>query len=146
MYYYTSNCSYLSPWLYKKSFHDSNYQRNRINMVVRKRDFLFSSLRKLLVILCLSLSLPFHSSVHSECIKKPVIFVFGDSNSDTGGFSFGLGFNFGPPHGRTFNQPSGRLCDGRLIIDFLCKLNIYYPLFCIYFNHIILAYTLYYRK
>ncbi|XP_031280630.1 GDSL esterase/lipase At1g09390-like isoform X1 [Pistacia vera] len=89
-------------------------------MVVRKRDFLFSSLRKLLVVLCLFIS--FRSSVHSECIKKPVIFVFGDSNSDTGGYSFGLGFNFGPPHGRTyFNQPSGRLCDGRLIIDFLCE-------------------------
>ncbi|KAJ0054333.1 hypothetical protein Pint_00811 [Pistacia integerrima] len=89
-------------------------------MVVRKRDFLFSSLRKLLVVLCLFLS--FRSSAHSECIKKPVIFVFGDSNSDTGGYSFGLGFNFGPPHGRTyFNQPSGRLCDGRLIIDFLCE-------------------------
>ncbi|XP_031280634.1 GDSL esterase/lipase At1g09390-like isoform X2 [Pistacia vera] len=96
-------------------------------MVVRKRDFLFSSLRKLLVVLCLFIS--FRSSVHSECIKKPVIFVFGDSNSDTGGYSFGLGFNFGPPHGRTyFNQPSGRLCDGRLIIDFLSTLPRYTPL------------------
>ncbi|XP_044502049.1 GDSL esterase/lipase At1g09390-like [Mangifera indica] len=90
----------------------------RTNMAVRKRDFQFSSLGKLVMILCLSLSVP--SSVHSKCLKNPVIFVFGDSNSDTGGFSFGLGFIFGPPHGRNLNQPSGRLCDGRLIIDFLC--------------------------
>lgn len=110
----------------------------RTNMAVRKRDFQFSSLGKLVMILCLSLSVP--SSVHSKCLKNPVIFVFGDSNSDTGGFSFGLGFIFGPPHGRNLNQPSGRLCDGRLIIDFLCKFQIYCPLFYIYFSHFILAY------
>lgn len=59
--------------------------------------------------------------VHSQCSQKPVIFNFGDSNSDTGGFSEGLGLRFGPPSGRTFfHKPSGRLCDGRLMIDFLC--------------------------
>lgn len=60
--------------------------------------------------------------VHSQCNKNPVIFNFGDSNSDSGGFAAGLGHDFGPPNGRTyFHHPSGRLCDGRLIIDFLCK-------------------------
>ncbi|XP_075642897.1 GDSL esterase/lipase At1g09390-like [Castanea sativa] len=74
--------------------------------------------RGFLVILCLCLPL----LVHSQCNRKPVVFNFGDSNSDTGGFSIGLGLNFGPPNGRTFfHQPSGRLCDGRLIIDFLCE-------------------------
>lgn len=59
--------------------------------------------------------------VHSQCSQKPVIFNFGDSNSDTGGFSEGFGVRFGPPTGRTFfHRPSGRLCDGRLMIDFLC--------------------------
>ncbi|GER55149.1 GDSL-like Lipase/Acylhydrolase superfamily protein [Striga asiatica] len=63
--------------------------------------------------------LPF---VVSQCQKKPVIFNFGDSNSDTGGFSAATGFEFGYPDGRAFFQkPTGRLCDGRLVIDFLCE-------------------------
>ncbi|KAK4418016.1 GDSL esterase/lipase LIP-4 [Sesamum alatum] len=63
--------------------------------------------------------LPF---VACQCKKNPVIFNFGDSNSDTGGYSAALGFNFGYPDGRTFfHQPTGRLCDGRLVIDFLCE-------------------------
>ncbi|XP_062110072.1 GDSL esterase/lipase At1g09390-like [Humulus lupulus] len=56
------------------------------------------------------------------CSKKAVIFNFGDSNSDTGGFAIGYGIIFGPPTGRTFfHRPTGRLCDGRLMIDFLCE-------------------------
>lgn len=61
-------------------------------------------------------------NVVSQCAETPVIFIFGDSNSDTGGLSAGLGFVMGPPNGRTFfHKPTGRSCDGRLIIDFLCK-------------------------
>ena len=47
------------------------------------------------------------------------IFNFGDSNSDTGGLS--AAFGQAPyPHGETFfHAPVGRLCDGRLIIDFI---------------------------
>lgn len=68
------------------------------------------------------LSLPGPLLVLSQCSQKPVIFNFGDSNSDTGGFSEGLGLRFGPPSGRVFfHKPSGRLCDGRLMIDFLCE-------------------------
>lgn len=67
------------------------------------------------------LSIPGPLFVHSQCIQKPVIFNFGDSNSDTGGLSEGLGIKFGLPTGRTFfHKPAGRLCDGRLMIDFLC--------------------------
>ena len=76
----------------------------------------------LIIVIVLSFSLPL---VHSQCNKSPVIFNFGDSNSDTGGFAVGLEYNFGPPYGRKyFHQSSGRLCDGRLIIDFLCKFYI----------------------
>lgn len=58
----------------------------------------------------------------SQCAETPVSFIFGDSNSDTGGLSAGLGFVMGPPNGRTFfHKPTGRSCDGRLIIDFLCE-------------------------
>ncbi|KAF8405300.1 hypothetical protein HHK36_010203 [Tetracentron sinense] len=48
------------------------------------------------------------------------VFNFGDSNSDTGELIAGLGGHLDPPYGQTyFNKPSGRFCDGRLIIDFL---------------------------
>lgn len=56
------------------------------------------------------------------CQKAPVIFNFGDSNSDTGGLTSGLGYQINPPNGRSFfGRPAGRLSDGRLIIDFLCQ-------------------------
>ncbi|KAK7301369.1 hypothetical protein RJT34_12232 [Clitoria ternatea] len=49
----------------------------------------------------------------------PAIFNFGASNADTGGFA--AAFQAPPsPNGQTFfHRPSGRLCDGRLIIDFM---------------------------
>ncbi|KAH7578200.1 hypothetical protein JRO89_XS01G0352500 [Xanthoceras sorbifolium] len=87
-------------------------------MAVKERGIVLFPFLTFHVILCLTLP----SYVHSQCSKNPVIFNFGDSNSDTGGLTDGLGFSFGPPNGRTyFHQPSGRLCDGRLIIDFLCE-------------------------
>ena len=56
------------------------------------------------------------------CDKPAAIFVFGDSNSDTGGLASGLGFPINLPNGRTFfHRSTGRLSDGRLVIDFLCK-------------------------
>ncbi|XP_057993075.1 GDSL esterase/lipase At5g14450-like [Hevea brasiliensis] len=56
----------------------------------------------------------------SKC-AFPAIYSFGDSTADTGGMSAA----FGPvplPHGQTFfKKPSGRLSDGRLIIDFMAE-------------------------
>ncbi|KAI3462807.1 hypothetical protein Pfo_019470 [Paulownia fortunei] len=50
----------------------------------------------------------------------PAVFNFGDSNSDTGNLVAGLAERLDPPNGQTyFQKPSGRFCDGRLIIDFL---------------------------
>ncbi|XP_022843423.1 GDSL esterase/lipase At1g54790-like [Olea europaea var. sylvestris] len=50
----------------------------------------------------------------------PAVFNFGDSNSDTGNLVAGLGERLDPPNGQIyFKKPSGRFCDGRLIIDFL---------------------------
>ncbi|XP_017976380.1 PREDICTED: GDSL esterase/lipase At3g62280 [Theobroma cacao] len=56
------------------------------------------------------------------------IFNFGDSNSDTGGVLAGTGLPIGLPHGITFfHRGTGRLGDGRLIIDFFCEhLNLSY--------------------
>ncbi|PWA84233.1 GDSL-like Lipase/Acylhydrolase superfamily protein [Artemisia annua] len=66
------------------------------------------------------ISLVSHST-ESLCTNPPHIFNFGDSNSDTGGL-VALGYSIGSPYGRTFfGRPAGRLCDGRLVIDFLCQ-------------------------
>ncbi|XP_023883879.1 GDSL esterase/lipase At3g26430 [Quercus suber] len=55
-----------------------------------------------------------------ECVYSGIINL-GDSNSDTGGLS--AAFGQAPyPHGETFfHAPVGRLCDGRLIIDFIAE-------------------------
>ncbi|XP_019059777.1 PREDICTED: GDSL esterase/lipase At3g62280-like [Tarenaya hassleriana] len=60
--------------------------------------------------------------VQSQCKRNPVLFNFGDSNSDTGSSDYGLGQTVAPPYGRTFfHHPAGRPSDGRLIIDFICE-------------------------
>nr|GMC46762.1 GDSL esterase/lipase LIP-4-like isoform X1 [Ipomoea batatas] len=57
----------------------------------------------------------------AQCVKNPVIFNFGDSNSDTGGYAAVYGNSYSAPNGRSyFGEDSTRMCDGRLIIDFLC--------------------------
>ncbi|XP_018841763.2 GDSL esterase/lipase At1g54790 isoform X3 [Juglans regia] len=66
------------------------------------------------IILPLANSIDFH---------YPIVFNFGDSNSDTGGLAAGLGFRLAPPNGQIyFKTSSGRFCDGRLILDFLSSL------------------------
>uniref|UniRef100_A0A0A9D0N2 Uncharacterized protein n=1 Tax=Arundo donax TaxID=35708 RepID=A0A0A9D0N2_ARUDO len=58
----------------------------------------------------------------STDFNYPAVFNFGDSNSDTGG-RVAAGFeSILPPYGSTFfGTPSGRFCDGRLIVDFLME-------------------------
>ncbi|KAK9136623.1 hypothetical protein Sjap_007217 [Stephania japonica] len=66
------------------------------------------------------LSLSFVEATESQ--SRPILFNFGDSNSDTGGLVAGLGFPVNPPNGRSFfSRSTGRLSDGRLVIDFLCQ-------------------------
>ncbi|KAK8998835.1 hypothetical protein V6N11_070019 [Hibiscus sabdariffa] len=51
----------------------------------------------------------------------PAIYNFGASNSDTGGLAAAF-IQFKPPNGITyFGKPAGRMCDGRLIIDFTAE-------------------------
>lgn len=60
----------------------------------------------------------------------PAIYNFGDSNSDTGGISAALNA-IQPPNGETFfGHPSGRACDGRLIIDFIGNFPIFLLFLC----------------
>lgn len=69
-----------------------------------------------------SLALPAGKTNHHvrHCVwNYPAIFNFGDSNSDTGGIAALYG-PVPPPNGETFfGGSAGRLCDGRLFIDFL---------------------------
>lgn len=75
-----------------------------------------SSICQILIFLLLA-CLP---STKSIDFNYPAVFNFGDSNSDTGGLISGLGESLDQPNGQTyFKKPSGRFCDGRLIIDFL---------------------------
>ncbi|KAL6897940.1 hypothetical protein ACP4OV_006899 [Aristida adscensionis] len=51
-----------------------------------------------------------------------VLFNFGDSNSDTGGVAAVMGIHIAPPEGRAyFHHPTGRLSDGRVVLDFICE-------------------------
>lgn len=60
--------------------------------------------------------------VNSVDFNYPAVFNFGDSNSDTGELTAGLGFQLGTPNGQSyFKSPNGRFCNGRLILDFLSK-------------------------
>ncbi|KAL6535186.1 hypothetical protein OROMI_026560 [Orobanche minor] len=61
------------------------------------------------------------SVVGSNSCNFPAIFNFGDSNSDTGGFSAAF-TQTPPPYGETFfHSPAGRYSDGRLLIDFMAE-------------------------
>uniref|UniRef100_A0A0A9ES46 Uncharacterized protein n=1 Tax=Arundo donax TaxID=35708 RepID=A0A0A9ES46_ARUDO len=66
---------------------------------------------------------PAPPAARQEPEQPPVVlFNFGDSNSDTGGVAAAGGIRIMPPEGRTyFHRPTGRLSDGRVIIDFFCE-------------------------
>ncbi|XP_021664211.2 GDSL esterase/lipase At1g09390 isoform X2 [Hevea brasiliensis] len=83
----------------------------------------YSLLSHSLTFILLLFFLPlFFTSFASQCKNPPIIFNFGDSNSDTGGLAAGLGFPINLPNGRLFfHRSTGRLSDGRLLIDFLCQ-------------------------
>ncbi|XP_050221615.1 GDSL esterase/lipase At1g54790-like isoform X1 [Mercurialis annua] len=60
------------------------------------------------------------SLAKSVKFNYPSVFNFGDSNSDTGNLVAAYGFFLEPPYGQSyFKPPTGRFCDGRLIVDFL---------------------------
>ncbi|KAJ0544876.1 putative alpha-L-fucosidase [Helianthus annuus] len=76
---------------------------------------------KLLVYVTLLL-LPVSILSLPEC-NFPAVFNFGDSNSDTGALVAMFGQAAArPPNGETFfGSPAGRVCDGRLLIDFIAE-------------------------
>lgn len=73
-----------------------------------------------IVILALLCLFPLGNSV--DFFDFPAVFNFGDSNSDTGNLIAAGIEGLHPPNGQSyFQQPTGRYCDGRLVIDFLSK-------------------------
>ncbi|XP_028060943.1 GDSL esterase/lipase At3g27950-like [Camellia sinensis] len=71
----------------------------------------------------------------SQSCRFPAIYNFGDSNSDTGGSSSAFE-ETALPNGMTFfRKPSARLCDGRLIIDFIAE-NLKLPFLNAYLDSI----------
>ena len=71
------------------------------------------------ILTLISILLPLAKSIH---FNFPAVFNFGDSNSDTGELIASGIETLVPPNGQNyFHEPSGRYCDGRLIIDFLCN-------------------------
>ncbi|KAI3923937.1 hypothetical protein MKW98_012726 [Papaver atlanticum] len=59
-------------------------------------------------------------SLTGEKCNFPAVFNFGDSNSDTGAISAAYGQMPPPPIEQNISgKPSGRFCDGRLIIDYI---------------------------
>ncbi|CAM8959244.1 unnamed protein product [Rhodiola kirilowii] len=78
-------------------------------------------MRALLYSLCLIITLTLTTSHGGGKCDFQAMFNFGDSNSDTGGRSAAL-MEIGSPNGETFfHHPSGRGCDGRLVIDFIAE-------------------------
>lgn len=59
--------------------------------------------------------------VSGDTCGFPAVYNFGDDNSDTGQIAAAFD-NLDLPNGMTFfGKPSGRYCDGRLIIDFITE-------------------------
>lgn len=76
----------------------------------------------LFVVLLLSSALCVELKDLTPC-DFPAIYNFGDSNSDTGGISAAFVPIPGPYGEGFFHKPSGRDCDGRLIVDFIGNNN-----------------------
>ncbi|XP_068658945.1 GDSL esterase/lipase At1g54790 [Aristolochia californica] len=69
---------------------------------------------------CILLFFPLLVIASGVDFNYPAIFNFGDSNSDTGNLVAGVGESLESPNGQMFfKKPSGRFCDGRLIVDLL---------------------------
>ncbi|XP_009796574.1 GDSL esterase/lipase At1g09390-like [Nicotiana tabacum] len=86
-------------------------------MDLKERIFYFLSF-----IISLIIGLFFPLSVDSQCNGNLVIINFGDSNSDTGGYVIIRGMIGQLPKKHTINHDlAGRMCDGKLVIDFLCE-------------------------
>ncbi|KAJ4871585.1 GDSL esterase/lipase [Raphanus sativus] len=84
----------------------------------------FPSLLILLSFVAISHTQPLLAASFPISPNFAAVFNFGDSNSDTGEITSGLGFRFLPPNGESFvfKPPStGRACDGRLIVDILME-------------------------
>ncbi|XP_054788570.1 esterase-like [Prosopis cineraria] len=97
------------------------------------------SFSRRVLLLCLATTL-LNPAFGTPACEFPAIFNFGDSNSDTGGIA--AAFLAPPkPYGQTyFERPSGRVSDGRLIIDFVAQ-NFGLPHLSAYLNSLGVNFT-----
>ncbi|KAM0994711.1 hypothetical protein EV2_010519 [Malus domestica] len=117
------------PTAFNLAFHQQNPERNAaanhgISTPEKKEEGMSctQSLGLTLTFFGAVLLIILSASVDGQRNPRPIIFNFGDSNSDTGGLVAGLGFSVNPPYGRTFfRRSTGRLSDGRLVLDLLCQ-------------------------
>ena len=90
---------------------------------------------KILILFSISIACSFFGNLVSNAnpLSYVAIFNFGDSTSDTGNSAFDHpAMDKNSPYGSTyFKHPSGRLSNGRLIIDFIGIFYIYFSLFLI---------------
>lgn len=85
----------------------------------------------LTLVLFICICSPLSESIH---FNFPAVFNFGDSNSDTGELIASGIESINPPYGQSyFHKPSGRYCDGRLIIDFLSNFFLSHQVICLFF-------------
>lgn len=81
-------------------------------------------IKLLLILLLLTVSFV---SVASHNV--PALFTFGDSIFDAGNNHFNRNCSVQadfPPYGRSFfHHPSGRFTDGRIVVDFICKMIVF---------------------
>ncbi|KAJ0763319.1 putative alpha-L-fucosidase [Helianthus annuus] len=87
-----------------------------------------------LALVYVTLLLPVSILSLPEC-NFPAVFNFGDSNSDTGALvAMFRQAAARPPNGETFfGSPAGRVCDGRLLIDFIGTYSEYTLICCRFF-------------
>ncbi|XP_062209253.1 GDSL esterase/lipase At1g31550-like [Phragmites australis] len=76
----------------------------------------------LLLLVCPDVAVSAAAPVGASCYTR--LFSFGDSITDAGNLASLLPniFVMAPPYGETFfGRPTGRFCDGRLIVDFIAE-------------------------
>lgn len=126
------NCSYSVVIIWRESYPKANMWQLPSAALPPPTASAMASTACILHILTLALFIcsPLSESIH---FNFPVVFNFGDSNSDTGELIASGIESINPPYGQSyFHKPSGRYCDGRLIIDFLSNFFLSHQVFCLF--------------
>ncbi|GER45198.1 GDSL esterase/lipase [Striga asiatica] len=106
--------------LHFSSFKKINYHKPLYSLDIKEKMASFSFGKSCTMVYYVALMAILVNGANAKCAFE-AMFVFGDSNSDTGGF-FAAFPSQPPPFGMTyFNKPTGRASDGRIFVDFLAQ-------------------------